>query len=170
MRVAESARGERKPRRATAALRTIVLALALVVGASAIGLAVNAARRDRIPLVAPFPYEQDCPDKQGPEVAATVTVAQARALVGRKDVVLLDARPAEEFADGHIVGARSFPYSFVTPPGAAQARALRGYSHVVIYCDSPGDRLAQLLADQLRGLGLATTRVLEGGLAAWGKR
>ncbi len=151
-------------------LVTLGLASLFVLGASLLGLGVNALRRDRLPLRAPFPYEQDCADKgvKGAGAGATtISVAEARALLGRPGVLFLDARPAEEASVRPLPGARSLPYSFVTPPDAKQLAGLRAYRELVVYCDSPEDRLAKLLADQLRAEGLAGVRVLVGGHAAW---
>jgi rhodanese-related sulfurtransferase len=146
---------------------TPLVALAICLGASGLGLAVNAVRPGGLRLVAVLPYEQDCPDKVQ-LVGPTVTVAQARALVAGGRAVLIDARPREDFDQGHIAGARSVPYSFVTPPTASDVAPLRSPAQLIVYCDSPGDKLASLLADQLRGLGLRHVRVLRGGLDAWG--
>jgi rhodanese-related sulfurtransferase len=153
------------------ALATPLLALAVCLGASGLGLAVNALRPGGLRLVAVFPYEQDCPDKVQLS-SPTVTVEQARRLArtAGPGVLYLDARPKEDFDQGHIPGARSFPYSFVTPPSAADVASLRPYAHVIVYCDSPGDKLAAMLAQQLRGLGLTTARVLRGGLEAHSTR
>ena len=118
-------------------------------------------------MVAGLPYEQDCPDKDrlvlvGPGVAAK----PAAALVGRQDVLFLDARPAEDFAARHVRGARSLPLSFITPVDAAAAAALKPHPHLVVYCDSPEEALARRLAAQLEARGLGGVKVLLGGLDA----
>ena len=148
------------------ALTTALVALAVCAGASGLGLAVNAVRPGGLRLVALFPYEQDCPDKVQP-VGPTVTVGEARALVRAGRALIVDARPREDFDLGHIPGARSLPYSFVTPPNAADLAPLRSHAQLIVYCDSPGDKLAGMLAEQLRGLGLRNVRVLRGGLEAY---
>jgi rhodanese-related sulfurtransferase len=152
-------------------LATPLVALGICIGAGGLGLAVNALRPHGLRLVAAFPYEQDCPDKTQLHMGPTVTPEEARQLArgAASRVLFLDARPREDFDQGHIDGARSFPYSFVTPPTAADVVALRPYAQLIVYCDSPGDKLAGLLAEQLRGLGLTTVRVLRGGLDAYGQ-
>ncbi len=142
-------------------------ALAVCLGLALIGLGVNAARPGGLRLVAPFPYAQECPDKAaqvplGPSLEASTALS----LLAAPGARLLDARPAEDYAASHVAAARSLPYSFVSPPGEAEAAELRPLAHVLVYCDSPGDRLAGLLADQLRGLGLRRVRVVKGGLDA----
>jgi rhodanese-related sulfurtransferase len=150
------------------ALTTCLAALGLVLGASALGLAVNALRPSgSVPLIAPFPFEQDCPDKSLGVSAPVVKPAQALALVGRAGVVFVDARPREAYDEGHLPGAASIPYSFVTPVDAVAAAPLLKAVLVVVYCDSPGDKLAGMLIEQLREAGLKDPKLLEGGLPAF---
>jgi rhodanese-related sulfurtransferase len=144
-------------------------ALLVSVVASGIGLAVNAARPGGIPVVAPFPYQQDCPEKLEVPEGPTVTAGQAAGLQGAAGVLFVDARPAEVFAAGHIDGARSIPFSFITPPGPETAAKLKKHEHLIVYCDSPGDKLAGLLAAKLRDLGLTRVKVLRGGWEAFSR-
>jgi len=147
------------------ALRHCLWALVICAVASGLGLAANALRPDGLPLVAPFPYAEDCPDRV-PLDAPQVTLAQARVLCSSGAALLLDARPAEAYAERHLDGARSLPYSFVSPPTAATLAELRKLPRLIAYCDSPGDRLAQMLAAQLRELGAPSVHVLQAGAAA----
>lgn len=135
--------------------------------ASAAGLAANALRPGGIPVVAGLPYEQDCPDKDTIVLEGTgVAAAQAAGLIGRKGVLFLDARPAEDYAVRHVRGARSLPLSFIAPVDAAAAAALRPHAHLIVYCDSPEEALARRLAAQLEQRGLRGVKVLLGGLGA----
>jgi len=152
---------------ARVAIRTAVGALLITLCGSALGLAVNALRPAGIPLVAPFPYQQDCPDKVAVPAGPTVSGAQARALVRAGRALLVDARPADAFAAEHAPGAVSLPFSFIAPPAADRLATLRGHGALLVYDDSPGDKLAGLLAAQLRESGLGDVKVLSGGLAAY---
>jgi len=134
--------------------------------ASAVGLAFNAVRPAGIQLVAPFPYQQDCPDKLDLPRGPTVTAAEAVRLVGAAGVLFVDARPEAAFAGGHITGARNVPFSFISPVSAEIAAVLKKKKHLIVYCDSPGDKLAGLLAEQLKERGL-TAKVLRGGWNGW---
>jgi rhodanese-related sulfurtransferase len=148
--------------------RALLGALSITVCGSALGLAVNAVRPAGIPLVAPFPYQQDCPDKLEVPEGPTVTGAQAVAFARSRRALFVDARPAEAFSAGHIPQARSLPFSFIAAPGTGVVAELGKTGRPVIcYCDSPGDKLAGLLAGQLREAGLGGVKVLSGGLAAF---
>jgi len=142
-----------------------LVALVICAAASGLGLAVNAVRPGGIPLVAPFPYEQDCPDKTIVEGDA-IAVQRALALPASQRL-FVDARPEEAFRAGHIPGARSVPFSFLTPVDRTTAAELGRRPHTIVYCDSPGDRLAGLLAQQLRDAGLKRVLVLQGGWDAY---
>jgi rhodanese-related sulfurtransferase len=156
--------GQARAGRLSPWIATPLLCVAVCLGASALGLAVNHLRPRGLRLVAAFPYEQDCPDKV--QLGPTVTVEQARRLIADKRVLFLDARPREDFDHVHIPSARSLPYGF-EPPSAADVASLRPYAQLVVYCDSPEDRLAAMLAEKLRQLGLPRVSVLQGGWDGW---
>lgn len=152
---------------ARVAMRAVVGALVITLCGSALGFAVNALRPAGIPVIAPFPYQQDCPDKVAVPTGPTVTGAQALTLVRAGRALLVDARPAEAFAAGHAPGAVSLPFSFIAPPADDRLATLRGRGALLVYDDSPGDKLAGLLAGQLRESGLADVKVVSGGLAGY---
>ena len=77
-------------------------------------------------------------------------------------VTLLDVRPADEFADGHIPGARNIPL--------AELRSRLGEAppdiEVIAYCRGPWCVLAFEAVSLLRGQGRDARR-LDGGLPEW---
>jgi rhodanese-related sulfurtransferase len=157
-----------------AALLVAFVALGWTLAATGLGLAVNALRDKGLPWVAPFPYEHDCPEKLALDTP-TIGAARAWKLLGSarvlgpggsRGVALIDARPEEAFTEAHLRGARSFPYSFVTPFSKADAAKLGRFAHVFVYCDSPGDRLAGVQAELMRKVGLTRVKVVKGGFAA----
>jgi rhodanese-related sulfurtransferase/predicted transcriptional regulator len=77
---------------------------------------------------------------------------------GRGDVVILDVRPREEFAAGHIPGALSVPLDELD---AALAR-LRKRTHVVAYCRGPYCVLAPQAVERLRAKGFTARRLVDG--------
>ena len=161
----------RRPR--PPSLRTLALsfveAAVLVAAAAAIGLAVNAVRPDRLPLVrrAPFDLYTDCP-----EVSEDIPEISPDKLGPRpKGVVFVDARKAWDYCAGHLPGALFLPMYETEPPDAAtvsRLRSLRG-RWVVVYGDptvQSGRRLATALANaRVRGVHL-----LAGGIRAWKAR
>lgn len=81
---------------------------------------------------------------------------------GQGKVVILDVRPAEEFAAGHIPGALSVPLDQLD---AALARLPRR-AEIVAYCRGPYCVLAPQAVERLRAKGY-TARRLDGGLPEW---
>ena len=85
---------------------------------------------------------------------------QARA--GRGDVVVVDVRPAEEFAAGHIPGAVSMPLADL----ADRIADLPADATVVAYCRGPYCVLAATATQRLREAGFTVSR-LAGGYPDW---
>jgi 3-mercaptopyruvate sulfurtransferase SseA len=80
----------------------------------------------------------------------------------------VDARPASEFAEGHIPNAIHLPPH--GHPGEAEALArLRTFSTVVVYDSGYACNMADAVASHLLADGLTDVRVLEGAWPAWVK-
>lgn len=83
----------------------------------------------------------------------------------RGDVVVVDVRPAEEFAAGHIPGAVSMPLAELSDKIAD----LPVGSTVVAYCRGPYCVLSAQAVRRLRDAGVAAQR-LEAGVDDWQRR
>lgn len=92
-----------------------------------------------------------------------VNTLQATQLMNREDAVVVDVRPAADFARGHILGARSIPLAELEK----RAGDLDKYKAkpVIIYCDA-GNRAGGGVA-LLRRNGFGNVVNLTGGYAAW---
>jgi rhodanese-related sulfurtransferase len=80
----------------------------------------------------------------------------------RRDVVLVDVRPGEEFVAGHIEGARSIPLEELRE----RLAELPADREVVAYCRGPFCAYAHEAVRQLRAAGRSARR-LEDGLPEW---
>lgn len=80
------------------------------------------------------------------------------ARLGRGDVVLVDVRPAPEFAAGHIEGARSIPLEELEQ----RLTELPADREVVAYCRGPFCAYAHEAVRHLRDAGRAAQRLEEG--------
>ena len=76
-------------------------------------------------------------------------------------LVVLDVRTPEEFAGGHVPGAKNVPYDLV----AARLGEIPRDKDVVLYCKS--GRRAGLAADVLAANGYTRLSHLEGDMTAW---
>ncbi len=77
--------------------------------------------------------------------------------------VILDVRTADEFASGHIPGAKLLPYDEIDANRAAMLIPAKD-APVVLYCRS--GRRSAIAADSLRRLGYTTVYDL-GGVGNW---
>ena len=92
-----------------------------------------------------------------------VTTLQATQLMNRNDALVVDLRPAAEYAGGHILGARNIPLAEL------ERRAAELDKHkakpVILHCGD-GNRAGGGVG-LLRKSGFANVVNLSGGYAAW---
>lgn len=91
-----------------------------------------------------------------------VSKGELVARIAAGDVVVVDVRPAAEYAAGHIAGARSIPADRL----ALELRNLPDDIEIVAYCRGPYCLLAYEAVRLLRGAGRAARR-LEDGFPEW---
>lgn len=93
----------------------------------------------------------------------TVGTTEATRLINREDAFLLDVREPEEYAKGHILGAKNIPL------GQLESRIGELEKHkakpVIVHCET-GNRSGVGLA-KLRAKGFERAANLAGGYAAW---
>ena len=92
-----------------------------------------------------------------------ISTAEATNLINREDALLVDVREADEFAKGHILGAKNIPLSQL------EARAGELEKHkskpVILHCET-GNRSATAMS-ALRAKGFERAVNLAGGYAGW---
>jgi len=91
-----------------------------------------------------------------------LTRAELVARAKRGEVVILDVRPAQEFAAGHIPGALSIPLERLDENLARLPKR----RPVVAYCRGPYCVLAPVAVERLRAAGFKARR-LEDGMPEW---
>jgi rhodanese-related sulfurtransferase len=94
-------------------------------------------------------------DRDGFEV---VDRAELAARLKRREVVVLDVRPAAEYAAGHIAGARSVPIAELR----RHLRALPKDGDVVAYCRGPYCVYADDAVRELNRRGFRARRLIDG--------
>ena len=157
--------------------------LALLVAAAGLLAAAHLSLRPELPWVAEEPDElggcllaeetggdeaADAPPTWGPVDVDSIPSVDAIALLGRRGVTFVDARPRGRFAEGHVPGALCLP--------ADEAPILIGHSslpidpagRVVAYCEDADPSDAQAVAALLRDrLDCASVAVVRGGWRRW---
>jgi len=99
---------------------------------------------------------------------------EVRALIDRGGVEIVDVREADEFAAGHLPGARLYPRGFLEvradlehPKRDAWLSADRG-RRMVLYCG--GGHRSALAAQSLQRMGFTDVASMAEGWTGWTKR
>jgi len=93
-----------------------------------------------------------------------VNPTQATQLINREDALVVDVRDPNEYASGHVLGAKNLPLARLAAPGADLVK--RKDRPVIVYCDGSGERATKAAA-ALRKQGFTRVLNLSGGLGAW---
>jgi rhodanese-related sulfurtransferase len=96
-----------------------------------------------------------------------ISLEEAKKLFFTHAGVFIDARSAEDFAQGHIKGSRSLPWHHVELNFMAVTADLELSTPIVTYCDGETCELSHDLALFLRDAGFTITRVLVNGWTIW---
>ena len=86
--------------------------------------------------------------------------------VGGK-VMLLDPRPADQFAAGHLPGAINVPLEDLPTERKAIRPELASPKYVVVYGANPGDGYAVAATKRLLQAGQGGARLFPGGMSEW---
>jgi rhodanese-related sulfurtransferase len=92
-----------------------------------------------------------------------VTTLQATQMMNRDDAMVIDVRPAAEFAKGHILGARNIPLADL----ARRAGEFDKHKAKPVIVNCADGRLAGGGVALLRKSGFANVVNLTGGYAGW---
>lgn len=117
--------------------------------------------KTRILLIAFFAVASAC--SQGQNKNALAPKAFDDKLKATADATLVDVRTPEEFAEGHLAGAKNFDWN--GGHFEHQVMGLDKTKPVFVYC-LKGGRSASA-AEKLRSLGFKQVYELEGGTSAW---
>lgn len=93
----------------------------------------------------------------------TVNTLEATQMMNRSDALVLDLRAADEYAKGHVLGAKSVPLADLERRAADFER--HKAKPVIVY-DADANRSAGAVA-VLRKLGFTSVHNLAGGYAGW---
>lgn len=128
-------------------------------------LAVNALQPNGIPLV-PAPQPDHAVVLESGE-RIDISLEAARQAWEAGDVQFLDARPASQFAEGHLPGAFSLPWQSFDQHADRVLPKLREDALLITYCDGVHCSLSKDLARVLVDFGFPQVRVLVNGWTVW---
>jgi rhodanese-related sulfurtransferase len=101
------------------------------------------------------------PHKDPREPFARITVQEAKEMVERGDVQVIDVREPNEYREGHVPGAKLMPVNSVL----SRVQELNHQQDIVFIC-AVGQRSA-LACEMAAAMGLERLYNVEGGTNAW---
>lgn len=134
------------------------------------GFANNAISPRSIPLVGRWDKAYGVPSPGGTNdvTRGNVEIGMEEALrLSREKALFLDARPAEAYAERHILGAYSLPEEQAASRMEGVLPLIEKRKKVVVYCQSMDCDEGHLLAQTLREAGIKEVFVFAGGLKEW---
>lgn len=137
----------------------------LILAATAIGIGVNFLPGHRLPLFRA--YRPDTGNQTSRNLFQEADADMVRQFVSAHTAILLDARTPDEFASGHIPGARSLPVARFSEEFLHLAPALEHSAMIIVYCRGVSCGDSQLLAEKLHLGGSRIILVYRGGIEDW---
>ena len=139
--------------------------LALPLLAALLGLLVNQARSDSIPLLGDWSPEARITLKFGKNILIPLEEARSKFLAGA--AVFVDARPPDHYHEGHIQGALNLPLADFDQLADKVVMDFQEDTLIVTYCDGEDCALSAELALKLKEIGFVNVRVLHDGWNVW---
>ena len=142
------------------------MALIVVLG-TVLAVSMNVVRADSLPWVADFAAQAKREAlRKGLE---TIDVHGAIPLQGRPGVVFLDARTPDEYARGHVAGAKNLPQELMYGDldAVVKRMSLSPDARGVVYCEGILCDKSQELAEALRTDGFPYVSVMPDGFEGW---
>jgi len=131
----------------------------------ALGLLMNQARSNTLPLVAAWSPETRLTADSRENMV--VSLDEARNLCLDKKAIFLDARSSEEYARGHIRCAQNIPWQSFDEFIDRVFETIPDNAWIVTYCDGEHCSLSEDLAKELLSMGYERVKVLPNGWTRW---
>ena len=111
-----------------------------------------------------------CTQRVSDETIQPITTADLQRRIQDKpnEVLMIDARSADAFAQGHIPGAVHMTLPQIDPEQPDPQ--IQKYKTVIVYGQNPGSVTAKAMVKRFMKTGVKNARLLEGGIDAWRAR
>lgn len=122
--------------------------------------------KTRIPLLALIlvTLAAAVPAAQSPQSVPRISIDEVKALMAKKQVVLVDVRDPQSFAEGHMPGAINVPFDFIPNHVDAWKKDKR---LLVTYCACVAEVTAARAALDMNAFGVTNVKALLGGWNEW---
>lgn len=138
---------------------------ALLLAAGLLALVINQWRADRLELVGDWSVGRRFADAA--ETSLILPFEEAQRIYRDGTAIFLDARPADQFAEGHIRGALNFPVMELDRYYMQLSDRLERAEAIIAYCDGESCDLSHELALFLQDMGFNNVHVLVDGWDMW---
>ena len=129
------------------------------------GFASNRLRSDKMPLVEDWSAKSKLVTPSGENLE--ISLSEASNFFKKGKAVFVDARSHEEYAAGHIKGAKTLPYKEADRKFIEAMAGVPEENAVITYCDGETCELSMELAVFLRNAGYKNVKVLSNGWTVW---
>jgi Rhodanese-related sulfurtransferase len=143
--------------------RSIFECIGIFLFATALAFVTNFFRSDGLPLLRPKLLPLASEDNQGNRISLQALKEKFE----QPGVIILDARSPDEFAAGHIPGAKNLPYYEFAEKASVVLKAIPFDREIIAYCEGLECSNAEDLAFLLKENGYAQAKVFEGGWEEW---
>lgn len=135
-----------------------------------LGLSVNAIRPDGIPYIRkPIKDQRSFSHPKTAKInqALFITLEDVKKEYDKGNVLMLDARPIEDFRSLHIKGAESLYYEDAATKWQSVLGSVQKDRTIITYCSDPECESAIKLADTLTALGFTKVFIMLDGIPMW---
>lgn len=148
--------------------RDVLALFGIILIASGVGILVNAARHTPLALKYAGPAPRATRATSSTSIPM-IGLDEMKTIVGRADVVIIDARPSVFFQAAHISGAISVPRDAFDAEFLKQKASLSrpGIAGIVVYCSGGDCEDSGTVAGKLQQAGIGPLAIYEGGWDEW---
>ncbi len=138
---------------------------AILLAAGILAFSANVLLTDSLPLIGDWSIDARMTTITGERL--DISLQEAENLFNSQSAVFLDARLVDDYATGHIQGARNLPWQNVDQFFIEVTEDLDSKTPIITYCDGETCNLSHDLALFLKDAGFMNVRVLVNGWTVW---
>jgi rhodanese-related sulfurtransferase len=146
-------------------LRLLWQSMLLLFVSTLAGLLVNQFRSNSLALPGDWSAQARMTLEPGSRIR--ISLEEAKTLFASGKGLFLDARPHSAYLEGHIKGAKSFPWNEFDAYFEPVTASVSESTPVIAYCEAETSDLSKELAEALREMGYPNVRVLVNGWDLW---
>ena len=137
----------------------------IAVIAMALGFLSNQFRYNSLPLFGEWSPEARLTLRFGKDILIPLDEAKEKFFAG--NAFFIDARPKDDYRNGHIQGAHNLPFEVFDQQAGEILINLPEDTLIITYCDGDKCTLSAELALKLKEIGYENVRVLFNGWTVW---